>query len=416
MLRAFGEVFHFRSGNGRRFLGAFILCPLGGLVEGVLPFGVSLQKDTDSKQATTMMRIHHSSQEQSRIVDNIQVKLLQRGSTVNEETLEDLKNMLTLRKRVQDDTFNKNQFWRETKKNEVEGVENSKTKNDDDNDSNNSSSSNRYRWNITRCFPAFQKDYDNHALLAEMVAASRAMGVDHFNFYVESIGPNVRKTLQVLQEKGLAEVLPWNLHMNRTLLFYKGQFSAIQDCLYRHLRSSRYLLFGDVDELFMPFTSDSLVDLLDHWIKQRPTCGSFLFRNSFFSLKTIRPSPNEEDNNNNHHADHQLQAFKLATQHGLTMVLHNKRDSTIWKPGYKYKVALDPRRTLVGSVHVVDKMRRGSRACQLDPDEGLLFHFRKGMRPPESRVVDDNRLWRRFAEPVVKETVEILEAVNKTGL
>ena len=72
----------------------------------------------------------------------------------------------------------------------------------------------------------------------------------------------VLSVLQVLENEGLAEVHPWNLHLYGMDLFYVAQFSAIQDCLYRHLWSSKYLLFGDVDELFVPRKQPSLMPLL----------------------------------------------------------------------------------------------------------------------------------------------------------
>ena len=70
----------------------------------------------------------------------------------------------------------------------------------------------------------------------------------------------------MLEEEGVAEVLPWNLQAwSEGELFYSGQFPAIQDCLYRQLRASRFLLMGDVDELFVPRAPTSLTGLLDHW-------------------------------------------------------------------------------------------------------------------------------------------------------
>ena len=79
--------------------------------------------------------------------------------------------------------------------------------------------------------------------------------------WICSIGP-VLHVLQVLESEGLAEVYPWNLHLYGMDLFCVAQFSAIQDCLYRHLWSSKYLLFGDVDELFVPRKQPTLIPLL----------------------------------------------------------------------------------------------------------------------------------------------------------
>ena len=68
---------------------------------------------------------------------------------------------------------------------------------------------------------------------------------------------------QVLEEEGDTEVHPWNIYLEEADFYYAGQFSSINDCMYRHLRTSRYLLFGDVDELFVPRHQPSLVELLD---------------------------------------------------------------------------------------------------------------------------------------------------------
>ena len=76
------------------------------------------------------------------------------------------------------------------------------------------------------------------------------------------LGGPILCILQVLESEGLAEVYPWNLHLYDMDLFYVAQFSAIQDCLYRHLWSSEYLLFGDVDELFVPREQPALMPIL----------------------------------------------------------------------------------------------------------------------------------------------------------
>ena len=55
----------------------------------------------------------------------------------------------------------------------------------------------KWRWNVTRCFPAFHSGFDDYILVAEMIAFSRLLGVDHFAFYVEDIGSNLQRLLTV---------------------------------------------------------------------------------------------------------------------------------------------------------------------------------------------------------------------------
>ena len=72
----------------------------------------------------------------------------------------------------------------------------------------------------------------------------------------------------MLVNQGDAEVQPWNLHLKEPYLYYSGQFSSINDCLYRFLWSSKYVLHGDVDELFISFGNKSLNSLLDDQFSQ----------------------------------------------------------------------------------------------------------------------------------------------------
>ena len=77
-----------------------------------------------------------------------------------------------------------------------------------------------------------------------------------------------RHRYQVLKAQGDVEVHPWNMNLEEGDLYYAGQFSSINDCLYRHLFTSRYLLFGDVDEMFVQRDSASLMDLLEEEFTQ----------------------------------------------------------------------------------------------------------------------------------------------------
>ncbi|PVD30713.1 hypothetical protein C0Q70_09988 [Pomacea canaliculata] len=261
------------------------------------------------------------------------------------------------------------------------------------------------RWNITRCVPALQAEFNDHKHLLEMVAVSTALGVDHFVFYVESIGPDVRKALHVLERLKLAEILPWNLHLEEEDLFYKGQFPAIQDCLYRHLHTSRYLLFGDVDEVFVPRSHPSLLSLLDHYFTKNPNCGAVLFLNTYFYL-TVPPDVPPEGH---------PQAAEFARRHQLQFLLHTQRESWIYPPTERSKPAVDPRKVETVSVHLVKKLRHPYQQCVMEPDQGLLHHYRVAPAQPSRPTFRDPFLW-RAADNIVKEMDRLLRAYNETTI
>ncbi|KAK7492135.1 hypothetical protein BaRGS_00016609, partial [Batillaria attramentaria] len=274
-----------------------------------------------------------------------------------------------------------------------------------------------YEWNITRCFPAFFRKYDDHVQLAEMVAASVVMGVDHFVFYVLDVGPSLSRMLQVLKEVGLAEVYTWNLHPQLGEgVHYKAQFSAIQDCLYRHLHASRFLLFGDADELFVPRSRDNLLPLLEeHFAKphtplskclsQEPACGAYLFMNVFFDprLPTKLPPTNNLSR-------------VFIRQNGLPALSHPTRYEKMFAPSIRSKPAVDPRKVLVGSVHVVERFRRGFKSCNIHTADGLLHHYRNASKQEVGvRQTEDPYLW-RYTDAIVNETRQLLNRIQDEGL
>ncbi|XP_076434553.1 uncharacterized protein LOC143274585 [Babylonia areolata] len=428
MLSVSGNVSHFRRPNGRRSLGAFIVCPLPSAPEDLRPFAVSVHKDLQHHHPHRLP-VHYSNTTHARQSSRVQALLDQHRALLQEGDL-DTFALLWSYVRLSDDGRG------------VPFTQNS-----------------GYRWKVTRCFPAFQKRFSQHVQLAEMVAASRAVGVDHFIFYVETVSPEVNTTLQVLQSRGWAEVLTWNLHVADREVFYKGQFSAIQDCLYRQLRASRYVLTGDVDELFVPRGSPGprLPALLDSAFAKRPDCGVFLIRNTFF-YKYFQPSPssssssslsyspkcklvkhvqittavrrttspNSDNKNtststttnsttttvNNSSDDTTTASASLARRHCLLFFLSLLRNREVQTPGKRSKVAMDPRRVLVGSVHIVGRLRPGFTSCAMDPGQALLHHYRLSALKPKAPVLED-RTVRTLGHSYVQEVVSVLEEVRR---
>ncbi|KAK7477616.1 hypothetical protein BaRGS_00031164, partial [Batillaria attramentaria] len=205
----------------------------------------------------------------------------------------------------------------------------------------------------------------------------------------------------VLTEDNLAEVYPWNLHLSAKEVHYQAQFSAIQDCLYRHLHSSRYLQFGDVDELIVPKSHDQLLPFLDEHFTKNPSCGAFLFRNAFFNMNFPPKFPPTDE----------ISASFLRG-HRMPMLLHTTRHKYIHRAGDRSKPIVDPRKVSVGSVHIVEKLRKGFRSCNVDPEKGLLHHYRYAGNIPENNRTEDERLW-RHVDVIVKETWRIL---NRTAV
>lgn len=409
--RVRGKLYHFRYRGCNCYVGAFVDCPL--TKDNPFPFAVAVEKDYVSS-ITTFLKVHYS-QQYSPYYRSKRSDTISKNKDYAEHS--DLANDSFLHKAGQEEKSDirndKNSYQRSRKDrteedtNAVEADDNSvnpdrqlidRHKTYDIND--NSAEGGRYRWNITRCFPAFQRRYGEHVRLAEMVAASRVLGVDRFVFYVETVTPEVRKLLQMLQDDGLAEVYPWNLHLAAEEVHYLGQFMAIQDCLYRHQQSSRYLLFGDVDELFVPRGRPQLLPLLEEQFTKNSSCGAFLFRNVFFDTSAPLQLPPLDDLSSD-----------FLRKHRMPMLQHVTRDKSVLHAGDRSKPVVDPRKVSVGSVHVVLKFRNGFKSCMMPPKNGLLHHYRSSTYVSKRNSTEDVYLW-RFAGDIVKETRRILNAIS----
>ncbi|KAK7476713.1 hypothetical protein BaRGS_00032050, partial [Batillaria attramentaria] len=107
------------------------------------------------------------------------------------------------------------------------------------------------KWNIIKCLPAFHS-YKDMMNVIQQVEISRMFGVEHFIFYMTSASVPVRTVLSYYVRRGVAEVYNWTLPLGAKNYRYYDQITCVQDCLFRNLRKSRYILFGDVDEIFTP--------------------------------------------------------------------------------------------------------------------------------------------------------------------
>ncbi|XP_025113541.1 uncharacterized protein LOC112575750 isoform X1 [Pomacea canaliculata] len=340
-----GRLYHFRGKNGRKYIGSFVDCPLRK-GDNDRPFAVSVTKGNDSI-LENYLPIHYSCEESCTNITQ--------GSTHSSND-----------RKVQ------------------------------------RSSEKLPRWNITRCFPAFFGKFDDQKHLVEMAAASLVLGVDKFVFYVESVGPNVSAALRALQKLGVAEVLPWNMHWRDPVVYYMAQFSAIQDCLYRHLHSSRFLLFGDVDEVFVPRNESSLLPLIQQYFAAKPECGAFLFLNTFYylTLATAAPPTNRSD------------IVKDIWRRHMDMLQHTNREVKIFGPRSRSKPAVDPSRVEVGSVHANEKYRGKFKECTMDKKDALLHHYRAQLAQKQEVTTNDPTLW-RFAEDIIRMTDTITRTISE---
>ncbi|TKS86823.1 Glycosyltransferase family 92 protein F13G3.3 [Collichthys lucidus] len=123
-------------------------------------------------------------------------------------------------------------------------------------------------------------EFNNALQYAQTLEMYRLLGVDRVVIYNTSCGPDLNHLLQSYSQEGFVEMVPWPIdkHMNPSHgwffsthggdMHYYGQIATLNECLYRYMDRSRYVLLHDIDEIMMPYKHDSLQVLLDLLQKQ----------------------------------------------------------------------------------------------------------------------------------------------------
>ena len=85
------------------------------------------------------------------------------------------------------------------------------------------------------------------------------------------------------------DVIDWRLPDSVSgNIWYNGQSVAIQDCLYRQMASSRYVVFSDIDEFIVPHGLANWTDLAR--TLARPLGVGFQFLSAFFDPSASAPA------------------------------------------------------------------------------------------------------------------------------
>jgi hypothetical protein len=120
------------------------------------------------------------------------------------------------------------------------------------------------------------------AKLVQFISYYVAVGVNNFNFYDFSISPQVRKYLALISSHFRENKKPpidfrvivqkWNLPTgNVSELWDYGSLAALNDCLYRNMNTSGYVLFLDLDEFIVPQKEEheTLLELINYLEEKR---------------------------------------------------------------------------------------------------------------------------------------------------
>ncbi|XP_066500941.1 beta-1,4-galactosyltransferase galt-1-like isoform X1 [Hoplias malabaricus] len=155
-----------------------------------------------------------------------------------------------------------------------------------------------FRFNFTVCVSSLFGAYNNVLQFAQSMEMYKLLGVQHVVIYNTSCGPDLEKLLQHYRREGILEVVPWpidqfltpstgwNSKRHSGELQYYGQLVTLNECIYRNMYQSRYVLLNDIDEIFMPKKHANLSLLMETLQPKHRNVGVFIIENQIFP-KTV---------------------------------------------------------------------------------------------------------------------------------
>ncbi|XP_043103635.1 glycosyltransferase family 92 protein [Puntigrus tetrazona] len=151
-----------------------------------------------------------------------------------------------------------------------------------------------FKFNFTVCVSNLFGDYNNVLQFAQTIEMYKILGVQHVVVYKTACGPDLEKLLKHYETEGILEIVPWpidqflnpssgwNIKKHKGDIQYYGQLVTLNECIYRHMYQSKYVLLNDIDEIIMPYKHANLAALMEDLQSAHPDIGVFLIENHIF--------------------------------------------------------------------------------------------------------------------------------------
>ncbi|XP_068608238.1 uncharacterized protein [Brachionichthys hirsutus] len=269
----------------------------------------------------------------------------------------------------------------------------------------------KLQFNFTVCISTLFGGYNNVLQVAQSLEMYRLLGVGRVVIYNTNCGPDLERLLQGYVQEGFVEMVPWpidkHLVPSTGWLFsrsggdvhYFGQQATLNECIYRSMERSRYVLLNDIDEIAMPYKYDNLTTLMENLQKYNPRVGVFLIENHIF------PKIHFESSGKFH-----LPQWEGIP--GVNILEHIFKEEPDRSQYHPHKMIVQPRMVEQTSVHEV--LKNFGQRYNVPQDVCRLIHVRVPMRGnlKLEELTVDTRLW-AFSKKMIP---NVDKALKRAGL
>ncbi|XP_053551931.1 beta-1,4-galactosyltransferase galt-1-like [Bombina bombina] len=247
--------------------------------------------------------------------------------------------------------------------------------------------------NFTVCISTMFGNYSNTLQFIQTIEMYKLLGAQRVMIYLHSCSPQMEEVLQYYIKEGVVEVVPWPIDRylkpskswlypnDDTHIGYYGQVTTLNDCIYRNMYRSKFVLLNDIDEIILPFKHDNWDSMMESLEKQHPEVGIFLFENHIFPI-TVTTDGHFSDISN------------WINVPGINIMQHVHREPD--RPDFfnAKKMIVNPRKVIQTSVHSALKSYGPSE--NVSNKTALVYHCRGPLQAALAResLIEDKTIWR----------------------
>lgn len=108
------------------------------------------------------------------------------------------------------------------------------------------------------------------------------LGVEHFTIYYSSSSVDILNLINIYERKHLIKLIYWERNNASMRMRNYGQYIKTNDCLYRYLNVSRYIINTDLDEILIPLKFTTLIEYIYYINKFYLNTTVILFSSKMF--------------------------------------------------------------------------------------------------------------------------------------
>ncbi|XP_077162178.1 uncharacterized protein LOC143821736 [Paroedura picta] len=243
---------------------------------------------------------------------------------------------------------------------------------------------------FTVCISTMFGNYNNILQFIQSMEMYKILGVQRVVIYKNSCSQLMEKVLEFYMAEGTVEIVPWPItaYLNvstewfyshdGTQIGYYGQITALNDCVYRNMYRSKYVLLNDIDEIILPNQHPDWKTMMQDLQDQYPDIGIFLFENHVFP-NTVFTSAG-------------IPPWDSVP--GVNILQHVLREPDRKEVINPQKMIVNPRKVVQTSVHSV--LQAFEESLEVPREVAIVYHCRTPFQPdlPRESLIRDTTLWR----------------------